>query len=141
MQLVPSTATWVNEQSGESLDYMISTDNMKTGILYLHILRKELEKYTDGEDLDKLIVANYNCGMIDDLAKKYCTKGEAGCWDKVEKYIHAEEGGTFCQTGQKDQTYNHVKDIIKYRECYRKNPDCYYACFTATCKERVLGNV
>ncbi len=138
MQLKPSTAIWIAEKNNENVDYKNPLDNIKAGIMYLNYTRGRMEPYTQGEDLDRVMVANYNCEAIYKIVKTNCTKGELGCWDKVEKYIHSTEStGTYCQGEKGDETYNYVRRIFnQIKPCFEKNPNCYYACYYSTCKKR-----
>lgn len=140
MQLLPSTANWIAQKYGENIDYKNPIDNIKAGVMYLNYTRGRMENYTQGEDLEKVMVANYNCEDIFELVKNNCSKGEPGCWDSVEKYINSADPGTenkYCQGGGGDETYNYVRRIFnEFKPCFERNPDCYYACFFSTCKKR-----
>ncbi len=148
MQLLPSTANYVAQKYGETIDYRNPLDNIKAGIIYLHDRRKVLEPYTQGEDLDRVMVASYNCGKILELVKKNCKKNEPGCWDKIKQLIYSgssikvckdDKGNpvSCCQGAKGDETYNYVRKIFgEYKPCFERNPDCYYACYHASCKKR-----
>ncbi|QTA37706.1 lytic transglycosylase domain-containing protein [Thermosipho ferrireducens] len=55
MQIMPSTAKWINDFFGTDFDYLDTEGNIALGILYLEYL---LEKY---ENLDKALIS-YNTG-------------------------------------------------------------------------------
>ncbi len=54
----------------ENIDYRNPLDNIKAGILYLYDRRMVMEQYTQREDLDRVMVASYNCGKIVELVQK-----------------------------------------------------------------------
>ncbi|MFH1236825.1 MAG: transglycosylase SLT domain-containing protein [Candidatus Aenigmatarchaeota archaeon] len=135
MQLLPSTAGDMVKNYGESLDYNKPVDNIKLGITYLHYLKGILGKYASGEDLDKITVASYNCGIgrLEDLAKSSCA-GQTSCWGSVEDAINPDKNkNSVCGS----ETYNYVKNIFgNFKPCFESNPGCYYSCFKVSCTAR-----
>jgi len=65
MQILPSTAQWLNEKFGLNLDYKVPEDNLKLGIFYLDYL------YNNTKDLEEALVF-YNTGPnASEEIKKY----------------------------------------------------------------------
>ena len=135
MQLLPSTASDMVKNYGESLDYNKPVDNIKLGITYLHYLRDFFGKYASGDELDKIMVASYNCGIgkIDGLAKGSCT-GQTSCWSSIEDAINPDKNkNSVCGS----ETYEYVKKIFgDFKPCFESNPGCYYSCFKVSCSAR-----
>ncbi len=148
-QLLPSTATWMGDKYGESIDYKNHLDNLKAGILYLRDRKTDMSKYTQGYDLDKIAVANYNChDQLLHVISLHCNSGGSSCWNNIAPYLDSSSGkkickdkdgnaAACCQGTTGDETLNHVKKVFEdHKPCFDKNPDCYFSCSGSTCKKR-----
>ena len=98
MQLMPSTAQFISECIGESLDIDEPQDNIRMGIWYIAYLQ---EKFGEAETA----LAAYNAG-----------EGAVRQWLRDGRY--SEDGRTLVAIPLKE-TANYVQRVKKFYKCYK----------------------